>query len=89
MCHVLLVCCNRLVGLPASTGFADLLGLKIAKKGAMKVSSTGAVGAGGATVTARMGHVRKLTTQHLKDGKPMNLEMQVGQVQDLQGLCRV
>eukprot|EP00878_Enallax_costatus_P021708 GHUV01022998.1.p1 GENE.GHUV01022998.1~~GHUV01022998.1.p1 ORF type:complete len:487 (+),score=142.31 GHUV01022998.1:295-1755(+) len=62
----------KLVGLPASTTFADLLGLKIAKKGAMKASTSGA----GAAVTARMGHVRKLTTQHMKDGKPMTLEMQ-------------
>lgn len=63
----------RLIGLPVSAGFEDLLGTKgrpTAKKGAMKATA-------GATATARMGLARKITVNHLGDGKQLTLEMQV------------
>eukprot|EP00879_Flechtneria_rotunda_P009748 GHRR01010197.1.p2 GENE.GHRR01010197.1~~GHRR01010197.1.p2 ORF type:complete len:816 (+),score=239.63 GHRR01010197.1:4977-7424(+) len=58
----------------ASTTFEDLLGVKgaAAKKGALK-SSTG----GAASSTSRLGVPKKVTAQHLSDGKPLQLEMQV------------
>eukprot|EP00879_Flechtneria_rotunda_P013062 GHRR01013642.1.p1 GENE.GHRR01013642.1~~GHRR01013642.1.p1 ORF type:complete len:1083 (+),score=308.01 GHRR01013642.1:2122-5370(+) len=64
----------RLIGMSASTTFEDLLGVKgaAAKKGALK-SSTG----GAASSTSRLGVPKKVTAQHLSDGKPLQLEMQV------------
>lgn len=64
--------CNRLIGLPQSTTFEDLLGQKgtAATKGAMKGTAAGA----GAS---RMGVARRVTTKHPVDGKSLVLEMQV------------
>jgi hypothetical protein len=73
-----LACMCRLVGLPASTTFEDLLGktaAATAKKGAMKT----AAGTAGAAGASRVGQLRHITTAcHLADGKPLNVVMQVG-----------
>jgi hypothetical protein len=76
-------CSARLIGLDASSTFDDLLGLKsaaAAKKGAMKAPSGKAALSGHAAARSmhRMGVVRQLTAQHLVDGRPLLLEMQVG-----------
>jgi hypothetical protein len=67
---------SRLVGLPASTTFEELLGktaAATAKKGAIKT----AAGAGGAG-TSRVGQTKHITAAcHLADGKPLSLVMQV------------
>jgi hypothetical protein len=66
----------RLVGLPASTTFEDLLGktaAATAKKGAMKT----AAGASGGAGASRMGQVKKVTASHLADGQKLQLEIQV------------
>jgi hypothetical protein len=67
----------RLVGLPSSTTFDDLLGkaaaAAAAKKGAMK---TGAGAASGAS-DSRMGQVKQVTAHHLADGQTLLLQVQV------------
>jgi hypothetical protein len=68
--------------LDALSTFDDLLGLKgaAAKKGAMKAPSGKAAMSGHAAARSmhRMGVVRQVTAQHLVDGRPLLLEMQVG-----------
>jgi hypothetical protein len=66
---------RRLVGLPSFTTFEDLLGSKLAAKGAMKA---------GASATqpmypgmSHMGDVKQVTAHHLADGQQLALELQV------------
>lgn len=66
----------------ASSTFDELLGLKAtaaAKKGAMKAPSGKAAQFGHAAARSmhRMGVVKQVTAQHLVDGRPLLLEMQV------------
>ena len=64
---------HRLVGLPSTTTNEQLLGSEhtaTAKKGAMK-------GGTSSSSAARIGQLRALSTQHLADGAPLALEMQV------------
>uniref|UniRef100_A0A383VUJ6 PAS domain-containing protein n=1 Tax=Tetradesmus obliquus TaxID=3088 RepID=A0A383VUJ6_TETOB len=74
--HMLKKSFVKLVGLPASTTFEDLLGktaAATAKKGAMKT----AAGAGGGTGASRVGQTKHIATAcHLADGKPMHMVMQ-------------
>eukprot|EP00878_Enallax_costatus_P045913 GHUV01055449.1.p1 GENE.GHUV01055449.1~~GHUV01055449.1.p1 ORF type:complete len:339 (+),score=63.14 GHUV01055449.1:172-1188(+) len=61
----------RLVGLPGSTTYENLLGQgKTAKKGAMKG------GAAAAAAASRMGVGRRLVARHLGDGMPVTLDIQ-------------
>lgn len=62
---------HRLMDLPPSTVFEDLLGTKATKKGVMKTAG------GGGAATARMGVAKKIAAHHLGDGKPLSLEIQV------------
>jgi hypothetical protein len=69
-----LVC--RLVGLPATTTFDDLLGkaAATAKKGAMKTAAGASGNAGG----SRVGQAKHITEAcHLADGKSLSLVLQV------------
>jgi hypothetical protein len=73
--HALLFVC-RLVSLPASTTFDDLLGkaAATAKKGAMKTAAGASGNAGG----SRVGQTKHITDAcHLADGKPLSLVLQV------------
>lgn len=77
---MLLCCCRlRLMGLPDSISFDDLLGMKgaVVKKGAMKPVPAGAGGLPAHHGASLVGEARKLITHHLGDGQALVLEMQV------------
>jgi hypothetical protein len=68
---------RRLVELPSSTTFDDLLGkaaaAAAAKKGAMKTAGGGSGGTGG----SRMGQLKQVAARHLADGQTLLLQIQV------------
>lgn len=70
------MCFSRLVGLPDTTTFEELLGTKapIVKKGAIRNSASSGPPAAG---VSRMGVANKLKAHHLGDGKPLQTEIQV------------
>lgn len=74
----LLFCSCRLLALPASTRFEDLLGTKAAAKSALK-STAGSTTLPAATHTGMtsIGVAKRLKVHHVKDGQPLDLELQV------------
>jgi hypothetical protein len=65
----------RLVSLPSSTTFEDLLGSKLVAKGAMKAGASGTQPM--YPGMSHMGDVKQVTTHHLADGQLLALELQV------------
>lgn len=70
-------CTFRLLDLPASTTFADLMGAGAAVKSAMKSSGIVAVDAMNHSSAGGMGQSRQIITHHPGDGHPLHLEVQV------------